>query len=402
MSALRGHGPGQRHRPVRALRRQQVAQRGRVDRPGLQHGRLVPAASSRARASTWTSRSRGTRRRSCTICSTRNRRRSRSRASTSTYEGLIPKLQKSVLSKDVDVAAAARPRLRRACGHVRHLSECDGTRLSQAARSSTIAGVSIADACAMQISDLAGWVRGLRRAVRGAAAGRTGRDPRLVRRDRAGLPEPRAAVGHAVGRRGAAHEDDPPPRVLADRRHLRLRRAHHGPAPPRRRAHERVAARAARQGQHRAGRRARTGGDRDRRPRRRPRPRRGAAAARLLRGHRRGPPRQRHADRAAPGRPRVPQARRAHAHGRPGDPRRHHPQPARDVDVDIPLGRVLVRGHRRWPDREEFPDPRFGVGPRRAWWRSTRARSAAPGAATRPPTRGCSTRSARRSPRPTG
>ena len=39
--------------------------------------------------------------------------------------------------------------------------ECDGTRLSQAARSSKIAGVSIADACAMQISDLAGWVRGL-------------------------------------------------------------------------------------------------------------------------------------------------------------------------------------------------------------------------------------------------
>ena len=51
--------------------------------------------------------------------------------------------------------------------------DCDGTRLSEAARSSKIEGISIADACAMQISDLAEWVRGLdgRRRV-GAAAGR--------------------------------------------------------------------------------------------------------------------------------------------------------------------------------------------------------------------------------------
>ncbi len=111
-----------------------------------------------------------------------------------------------------------------------------------------------------------------RRAVCRAAARHAAADSRLVRGDRAGLPLARPAVGHAVGRRGAARQDDPPPRLLAHRRHLRLRRAHHRPAPPRHRADERPAAAAARQGQHGARRGAQTGDDRDRRPRRRPRP----------------------------------------------------------------------------------------------------------------------------------
>jgi excinuclease UvrABC ATPase subunit len=78
-----------------------------------------------------------------------------------TYDGLIPKIQKSMLSKDVE---AMQP-------HVRAFVEravvftvcpdCAGTRLSEAARSSKIAGVSIAEASGMQISDLAEWVRGL-------------------------------------------------------------------------------------------------------------------------------------------------------------------------------------------------------------------------------------------------
>ncbi|BAU84938.1 uvrABC system protein [Streptomyces laurentii] len=78
-----------------------------------------------------------------------------------TYEGLIPKLRKSVLSKDVDTLQP----------HVRAFVEravtfaicpdCDGTRLTEAARSAKIDGVSIADACAMQVSDLAEWVRGI-------------------------------------------------------------------------------------------------------------------------------------------------------------------------------------------------------------------------------------------------
>ena len=78
-----------------------------------------------------------------------------------TYEGLIPRLRKSVLAKDVD---ALQPHVRAFVERAVTFStcpECDGTRLTEAARSSKIAGVSIADACAMQISDLATWVRSL-------------------------------------------------------------------------------------------------------------------------------------------------------------------------------------------------------------------------------------------------
>ena len=78
-----------------------------------------------------------------------------------TYEGLIPRIQKSFLSKDVD---ALQPHVRAFVERAVTFTvcpECGGTRLSDAARSSRIAGINIADACAMQISDLAGWVRGL-------------------------------------------------------------------------------------------------------------------------------------------------------------------------------------------------------------------------------------------------
>ncbi|MGI9007258.1 MAG: ATP-binding cassette domain-containing protein [Streptosporangiaceae bacterium] len=78
-----------------------------------------------------------------------------------TYEGLIPKIQKSILSKDRE---SLQPVLREFVGRAITFAtcpECDGTRLSEAARSSRIGKVSIADACAMQISDLADWVRGL-------------------------------------------------------------------------------------------------------------------------------------------------------------------------------------------------------------------------------------------------
>ena len=78
-----------------------------------------------------------------------------------TYEGLVPQIQKSFLSKDVDTLQP----------HIREFVEravtfttcpdCEGTRLNEAARSSKIAGKSIADLCAMQISDLAEWFRGL-------------------------------------------------------------------------------------------------------------------------------------------------------------------------------------------------------------------------------------------------
>jgi len=78
-----------------------------------------------------------------------------------TYEGLIPKIQKSMLSKDVD---AMQPHIRAFVERAVTFTtcpECDGTRLSKEARSSKITGKNIADVCAMQISDLADWVRGL-------------------------------------------------------------------------------------------------------------------------------------------------------------------------------------------------------------------------------------------------
>ena len=78
-----------------------------------------------------------------------------------TYLGLIPQIQKSFLSKDVD---ALQPHIRAFVDRAVTFAacpECGGTRLSEGARSSRIAGLSIADACAMQISDLAEWVSGL-------------------------------------------------------------------------------------------------------------------------------------------------------------------------------------------------------------------------------------------------
>ncbi|WP_111765448.1 ATP-binding cassette domain-containing protein [Nakamurella deserti] len=78
-----------------------------------------------------------------------------------TYTGLVPQIQKSFLSKDVD---AMQPHIRAFVERVVTFGvcpECHGTRLTEAARSSKIDGISIADACAMQITDLAGWVAGL-------------------------------------------------------------------------------------------------------------------------------------------------------------------------------------------------------------------------------------------------
>ncbi|PRA83411.1 excinuclease ABC subunit UvrA [Microbacterium sp. MYb66] len=78
-----------------------------------------------------------------------------------TYEGLIPKITKAMLSKDLD---ALQPHIRAFVERVATFAvcpECDGTRLTEGARSSKIDGISIADACRMQVTDLAAWVRGL-------------------------------------------------------------------------------------------------------------------------------------------------------------------------------------------------------------------------------------------------
>ncbi|WP_326671499.1 excinuclease ABC subunit UvrA [Streptomyces sp. NBC_01257] len=79
-----------------------------------------------------------------------------------TYEGLIPKIQKSFLSKDKE---AMQPHIRAFVERAVTFTtcpECDGTRLSEGARSSKIKRISIADACTMEIRDLAEWVRGIK------------------------------------------------------------------------------------------------------------------------------------------------------------------------------------------------------------------------------------------------
>ncbi|MGO1605947.1 MAG: ATP-binding cassette domain-containing protein [Brevibacterium yomogidense] len=83
------------------------------------------------------------------------------RGINSTYEGLVPRIRKSMLTKDRE---SMQPHIKefvdRAFTYVA-CPACDGTRLSTATRSSRIAGLSIADACALEIADLAEWVRGL-------------------------------------------------------------------------------------------------------------------------------------------------------------------------------------------------------------------------------------------------
>ena len=79
-----------------------------------------------------------------------------------TYQGLIPQIQKSFLSKDID---SLQPHIRAFVERAvtfQTCPDCDGTRLNEAARSSKIKGKNIADVCSMQLSDLAGWLRGLK------------------------------------------------------------------------------------------------------------------------------------------------------------------------------------------------------------------------------------------------
>ncbi|EMF02143.1 excinuclease ABC subunit UvrA [Streptomyces mobaraensis NBRC 13819 = DSM 40847] len=78
-----------------------------------------------------------------------------------TYEGLLPRIRKSMLAKDRE---AMQPHIREFVDRAVTFTtcpDCDGTRLNEAARSAKIRGIGIADACAMQVSDLADWVRGL-------------------------------------------------------------------------------------------------------------------------------------------------------------------------------------------------------------------------------------------------
>ena len=317
-----------------------------------------------------------------------------------TYEGLIPKIQKSILSKDVD---AMQPHIRAFVERAVTFTtcpECDGTRLSEAARSSKIDGINIADACAMQISDLAEWVRGLDEpsvaplleALRdtldsfveiglgylsldrpsGTLSGGEAQRTKMIRHLGSSLTdvtyvfdEPTIGLHpHDIQRMNDLLLQ------LRDKGNTVLV-VEHKP--------EAIAI-----ADHVV----------DLGPRRRQRGRRGG-----VRGHRRGAAGQRHDHRAAPGRPRRPEAVGADVVGGAGGARRRHPQPAGRRRRHP--ARRAGRRHRRGGLGQELADPRLGVRPRRGGDGRPGARSAARGGATRRPTPGCSTRSARRSRRPT-
>ncbi|GAA1945165.1 excinuclease ABC subunit UvrA [Nocardioides panacihumi] len=78
-----------------------------------------------------------------------------------TYDGLIPKLRKSMFSKDVDSLQPHIKAFVERAAVFKTCPECDGTRLNSSARSSKIKGLSIADVCALQVTDAAQWLRGI-------------------------------------------------------------------------------------------------------------------------------------------------------------------------------------------------------------------------------------------------
>ena len=138
----------------------------------------------------------------------------------------------------------------------------------------------------------------------------------------------------------------------------------------------------------------------DRGPRDRSRSRRGnRRRPDRVRGHGRGAARQQHAHRAPSRRPGVVKASVRRCIGSARGPRREAAQPSRRRRRHPP--RDALRDHGRRRLRQELADPRLGRRPRRRRGRSTRERSMARDEATRRPTRGCSTRSARRSRRRT-
>ena len=345
--ALRGHGQRHRHRPRAS-------------------STTTPSRSTTARSrSPATPRTAGTRR---IFSGVRLLRPATSRSATSpskelhdflykeptkvkvdginmTYEGLIPQdpevdaLQghRGACSRTSARSSSARSRSRRA----RTATAPASTRARARRR---IAGINIADACAMQISDLAEWVRGLDEPSVAPLLTALRRDARLVRRaSGSGTCRSTGPSGTLSGRRGAAHQDDPPPRVVADRRHVRLRRADDRPAPARHPADERAAAALRDKGntvlvvEHKPetiaiadhvvdlGPGAGTAGGTD-----------------LLRGHGRRPAGERHPHRPAPRRPRRRSRTTVRTPTGALEIRGATANNLRDVDVDIPLGVLVV------------------------------------------------------------
>ena len=344
----RGHGVGLR--PHRALRRLQVDRRGRDHDPRHEHGRLVRPDPARLRLLPGGQADRAVHEAGAGRPALQGADEAQDRGHQPHLHRADPADPEVVPVQGPGGDAALRPRVRgpggrlRGVPRVRRHPPVRGRAVVEDRGRPHRRGQRVADQRRGRVDPRA------RRPVGGAAPVVAVGDPGLVRRDRARLPLPRPPGGHAVRRRGAAHQDDPAPRVGAHRRHLRLRRAHHRAAPARHRPDEHAPAAPARQGQHRARRRAQAGDDRDRRPGRRPRPGR---RHRRRRGRLPGQPRraagQRHPDRPAPRRPRHAQDVGAHAGRRDGGARRGLPQPAQGRRRH-PAGRAR-RPSPGWPAR---------------------------------------------------
>ena len=231
--ALRRPGHGLRHRPHPALRRLQVARRGRDHHPRLHRGQLLCRAALHrvglprpGQADPQVHQEGAARLPPPRADQGEGQRRQRH------LRGADPQDPEVVPLQGPGGAAAAHPGVRGPGGHLHRLPRL---RRHPAQRGGPVVADQ-RDQHRRRVRDADQRPGRMgprpRRAVGGAAARHAAADSRLVRGDRAGLPLARPAVGHAVGRRGAARQDDPPPRLLAHRRHLRLRRADDGPAPP--------------------------------------------------------------------------------------------------------------------------------------------------------------------------
>ena len=197
--ALRGHGLGHRLRPDRAVRRHQVAQRGRAHDPRLQHGRLVrPHLQRLPASSTWTSRSAKFTKKELHDLLYKEPTKIKVEGINLTYEGADPEDPEVDALQGRRRDAAAHPRLRGAGDHLHDLSRVRRHPAQQGGPVVEDQGqehrrpLRDADQRPGRLGP------GPRRAVGGPAARRAAAPPRLVRGDRAGLPLARPAGGHAV------------------------------------------------------------------------------------------------------------------------------------------------------------------------------------------------------------
>ena len=172
-----------------ALRRQQVAQRGRAHDPRLQHGRLVRPDLQRLRLLRPGQADQQVHQAGARRPALQGADQDQGRRHQPDLRGADPEDPEVDAVQGRRLAAAAHPRLRRAGGHLhRPAPTATAPGSASEARSSKIKGINIADACAMQISDLADWVRGLDEPSVAPLLDALRRHPRLVRRDRARLP----------------------------------------------------------------------------------------------------------------------------------------------------------------------------------------------------------------------